>query len=411
MQNEVLQVYNWNKHAGSSVPVKPANTHVEIDDETWRDGMQGTQVEAHPNMAQRIQYFDIASRLGFIDHADIGFPASGKAHRDSMIGIIKHVQDKKLGITLSAAGRGNMVDDVRAILEVANATGYPLEADLFLDPTRYRAMRQGWDRNQMFADLIDNIKLAKSEGLPVMFVPERASSAFPEELIEVCKIAADLGVERIGIADTTGVLTPFGTSQILREAFQTIGGKYPDIKFDWHQHEDLKMGIANCIVAAQEGVDRLHAAARGIGERAGNVNLEQLLVVLNLQGLRVGDMTKIQEFAQMAAEILRVPILSHEPIVGERSTETASGIHANAILREQGQLGPSMYLPFHPEDVGLVQHVRIGPLSGLANVYAFCTESGIPDVTEEDAKEILQVAHERWGLLTAKDVKSILGRK
>lgn len=171
------------------------------------------------------------------------------------------------------------------------------------------------------------------------------------------------------------------------------------------------MGIANCIVAAMEGIDRLHATSRGIGERAGNVELEQLLVVLNLQGLREVDTPQMQKFAKMAAEILSVPILSHEAIVGERSTETASGVHASTYEKvRQGENLPPIYFPYRPEDVGLIPHVRIGPMSGLSNVYAYCEEIGIKNISEERAMEILDVAKNNWGLLSEAEVKGILGR-
>lgn len=410
MRIEAPGVYNWNNHIGLEVPQRPVSPRVEIDDETWRDGMQGTQVEHHPTTDQKDQYVSRVAQLGYVDHLDIGFPASGVMHKDVIVDLVNSSYARKDGLTFSVAARGSQIDDIVAIREIASRTGKKLEADLFLDGSDLRASIEGWDRPEMLKRLADNIALLEKEGFPVMFVPERASATSPEELFEVCKIALESGANRIAIADTTGILTPNGTSNIFRETFRRIGDKHPDIKYDFHEHNDLGMGIANCVVAAQEGVDRIHATARGIGERAGNVNLEQLLVVLNLQGLRDVDTREIQNFARMAAEILHVPIQPHESIIGERSTETASGVHANTY-RKSGREGmPPIYFPYHPEDVGLEARVRIGPLSSLSNVEAVLERLRIQDVTPEKKQEILDVAKTRWGLLSDTDVKNLVGR-
>lgn len=411
MSVEKGAIYNWEKHDGPEKTIRDLKARIEIDDETWRDGMQGTQAAHHPSLEQKASYIKIAAELGYVDHLDIGFPASGPTHRKEMIDLINFSTGKKLHLTFSAAGRGAAIDDGKSILEVAQKTGIPLRADLFLDASSIRANVEGWNREEKLRQAMKNIAFLKKEGLFVMFVPERASVTWPAELLEACTMAAEEGVDRIAIADTTGVLTPYGTSKLLRTIFEEIGSKYPDIKFDFHEHNDLGMATANCIVAAMEGVDGLHATARGIGERAGNTKLEELLVVLDIKGLRTIDGSRIQEFTKMAADILNVPIGSHEAIVGQRSTETASGVHASTYEKvRKGENLPDIYFPFRPQDYGLTPLVRVGPLSGLANVYAVCEKLGIKGVTEERALEILDAAKSEWRLLSEQDVKNIVGR-
>nr|MBI5455493.1 hypothetical protein [Candidatus Levybacteria bacterium] len=407
MNKEIPGIYNWTAHEGVCAPVRQPSVNVAIDNETWRDGMQGTHSINHPTTEQRMDYLQAAAQNNYSDHFDIGFPASGETHKDQIIDLINFSVLEHLDLTFSAAGRGAAEGDVRAILEVAQRTGVALEADLFLDASSLRARVEGWDRGTKLGQLRANIVLAKKNGIPVMFVPERASVTSPEELFEVCKIAADEGVDRIAIADTTGVLTPRATSNIFRETFERVGKPYPDIKFDFHEHEDLGMGIANSIVAVSEGVDRLHATSRGIGERAGNVSLEQLLVVLNLQGFRNVDTSKIQQFALMAAEILSVPIGSHEPVVGLESTATSSGVHASTYAK--GKSVEPIYFAFNPADVGLKPIVKIGPLSGLSNVEAVCKRLGL-DVTEEEKVALLNQAKTEWTLLSDEEVTHFLRR-
>lgn len=412
MSSERPTVYDWRQHEGNlEKPVRVLRSPIQIDDETWRDGMQGTQAAHHPNTDQKSTYIKSAADFGYVDHLDIGFPASGPTHRKEMVDLVNFSTTRKLPLTFSAAGRGAAIDDGKSILEVAQKTGNPLRADLFLDASSMRASVEGWDRDEKLRQTMKNIAFLKKEGLPVMFVPERASVTSPQELFEVCTMAAEEGVDRIAIADTTGVLDPIGTQKLLREVFENIGKRYPKIKFDFHEHNDLGMATGNCIVAAMEGVDGLHATARGVGERAGNTKLEELLVVLDIKGLRKIDGSHIQEFAQMAADILGLPIAPHEPIVGQRSTETASGVHASTYEKvRKGENLPDIYFPFHPEDYGLRPLVKVGPLSGLANVYALCERLGIKDVTEERARELLDIAKNEWRLLSEQDIRSIIGR-
>ena len=141
------------------------------------------------------------------------------------------------------------------------------------------------------------------------------------------------------------------------------------------------------------------------------MSLEQLVVVLNVEGFRAIDTSHVQTFARMAANILSVPIASHEPIVGEKSTETASGVHASTYEKvRKGGNWPPIYFAYDPKDVGLTAQVRIGPVSGLANVYAYCQELGIRGITEEKARELLDLAKENWSLLSADEVRKIIGR-
>lgn len=408
MRKEYEGIYDWNTHVGPLEPQRAPRTRVEIDDETWRDGMQGTQSEKQPPTELRDEYIGTAASKGYIDHLDIGFPGSGVMHRDQIVSLVESSKKRHDNVTFSVAGRAAAIDDARAIVEIAERTGVPLEADVFWDVSKIRSKVEGWDREKLIEKTLENIRFLKREGLSVMFVPERASATSPDELFPLISMAADNGADRIAIADTTGVLTPYGTLNIFRETFKQIGKKYPDLKFDFHEHDDLKMGIANCVVAAQEGVDRLHATARGIGERAGNVDLEQLVVVLNVQGFRDADTTEIIPFTHLASDILNVAHQNtHEAIIGEQWPETGSGVHASTY----GKMGDvPIYFPFDPREVGLEPKVRIGPMSGLANVRIFCESIGIQDVTEEKAQEILDAAKSTWSLLSEQTVRQIMRR-
>ncbi|MCL5970218.1 MAG: hypothetical protein M1450_01815 [Patescibacteria group bacterium] len=405
----IKEINPWSVFKGPENPVARPVTYIKINNEK-RDGCQGAQILTHPKVEKEIELLSMETTLGYIDHADIGFPASHPSHQRRIEQIVEFVDKEHLPITLSCAARGAAFSDIKPILTIANKYGVALESDIFLDPTEERASAQGWNRKEKLKQLETNIKIIKKQGLPVMVVPERATAAKPEELAEMCKIAADCGADRICITDTQGIANYKVIENIFRFVFQEFGTKYPDIKWDFHGHNDLGMGVANCLVAAHEGVDRVHATALGIGERAGNVDLVNLLIVLNLEGLRTkpdgqeDDLSRIQQYSELASKILGVPIPKNAPIVGENAFKTTSGVHANQYYHE-GQLKNCehhIYLPFDPKEVGREAGIEVGPMSGLSNVYGKSHQLGISEMTEEVALQILQYAKKHMVMISDK---------
>jgi len=407
--NERRETYDWSKHDGPTSPVRAPAFPVEVDDETLRDGLQGTQLETHPSLEQKIQY--LTAVACFVDHADIGFPGSERNHQREIIELIRYTEAKRLGITLSTAARGSVEADIKPIIDISHSLdGYPLEADIFLDASQDRAEVEGWNRDEKICQLVSNIKLLKQHRLPVMFVAERATSTSPDELLEVFKIAADLGVERVCIADTQGRAESRAISNLVRWSIAELGASYPELKFDGHFHNDRGLGVSNCLVAANEGVNRVHATTFCIGERAGNVDLTTLVVNLEQDGHREADLSGLVRFSQLASHILNFPIPSNAPIVGETAFATGSGVHASALKKESGiNSATGIYFPFPPRTVGAEPKVRIGPFSGESNVVMVLNELGIeydPKVVEA----VLREAKQQRGLLPNDYVERIAER-
>jgi isopropylmalate/homocitrate/citramalate synthase len=385
--------FDWSKFDGGyNLPVRNPVANVQIDDETLRDGLQGTQLDTHPTTEGKKFYLASMAHNGFIEHADIGFPGSEELHKEELKEIMRFAIESNLPTTLSTAARGASGEDVRAIIDLSkNFDGYPLEADVFLDGSSYRAKVQNWDRDEKLQGLKDNIKLLKQNGLPVMFVPERATSTSPEELLETCRIAADLGADRICIADTVGVANESAIRNIFRFSFDKLGREYPELKWDAHFHNDRNLAMANCLTAAEEGVDRVHATMFCIGERSGNVDILQLLLNLNLEGFRDDDLTKMKEVANIASKILKYEPAENSAVYGDNAFGTSSGVHAS---------GKSIYHLVSPDLIGQKSKTEIGPFSGRANVEAKLCELGI-ESTSEIVDSILHEAKQSRGLLSS----------
>lgn len=380
MRSELLSSnYDWEGHEGPTEPVRNPRERVEIDDETLRDGLQGPHLKRHPSIENKKFYLGVVAHAGYIDHADVAIPSKDPVQLNEAAELVRFTIESNLPISLSIAGRGGVLDDTPPIVALSQQfDGYPLEADIFLDPTHHRAKIEGWDRNEKIANLKTNIKLLKSHGLPVMFVPERSTTATPEELYEVCQIAADLGVDRICIADTKGIASETSVKNIFRWGFESIGSKYPDIKWDFHEHNDRGLGLGNCITASEEGVDRIHATMFGIGERTGNVNLHELIFNLNLKGLRKDDLKKLFEVANVASRLFEYPLPNTASIYGEDAFDQISGIHGNTGIKELKQNVPSdIYSVVPPAEIGRKPKFKVGPLSGRANAEYVLEELGL----------------------------------
>src|SRR5262249_54202666 len=107
----------------------------------------------------------------------------------------------------------------------------------------------------------------------------------------------------------------------------------PDTKVDWHGHRDRNLDIANCIAAVEAGVDRVHGAALGIGERAGNAAMDLLLVNFKLLGWIDQDLRKLPEYCRKVAAAVEVRIPHNYPVFGSDAFETGTGVHAAAVIK------------------------------------------------------------------------------
>jgi isopropylmalate/homocitrate/citramalate synthase len=411
MNEKIGIIYDWNNHNSSPIRIRIPKAHVELDDETLRDGLQGTQLKQHPTVEQKKHYVDLASM--FVDHFDIGYPGSHAKSKREIQDLIQFSLSREHKVSFSAAARAKK-SDIEPIVDLSNKLGQPIEVDMFFDGSIYRANVEGWDRGIMLKQLAANLEYAKNNKLPVMFVAERATATPPSELLEIFNLAIDYGADRLCIADTNGIVLPDGTSNIFRWGYTIFGEKNPEIKWDAHFHNDRGMALANCLKAAQEGVDRIHATALGIGERSGNVDLVHLLVNLNLMGLRKdnwGILEKVKLFTKNVSDILGNSIPNNTPMYGDSAFATSSGVHAAAINKEtKGDY--LIYFPFSPESIGQKPTVEIGPFSGKANVLAKLKELGInPTNRAKMVQDILEEAKQGRCLLTETTIRGIAERR
>jgi 2-isopropylmalate synthase len=375
MQDDLM--YDWNTADQPGTAAKPAG--LMLDDETLRDGLQSPSV-TDPPVEEKKKILHLMEALG-IETADVGLPGAGPRAESDVQALCQEIVDAKLKIRPNCAAR-TMVCDIEPIVRVSEKTGIPVESCLFIGSSPIRQYSEGWDEEFLVKQSAEGIKFAVAQGLPVMYVTEDTTRARPETIRKIYGEAVRLGAKRVCVCDTVGHATPDGTSALVkfvRQVLDEAGGQ--DVGLDWHGHRDRGMALANCIAAFLAGATRVHGCALGIGERAGNAEIDQLLVNMRLLGWIDRDLTRLGEYCTAVSEATGVPIPSNFPVVGTDAFETATGVHAAAVIKAYRKgddwLADRIYSGVPAGDFGFRQKIRIGPMSGRSNVIWWLKENGI----------------------------------
>ncbi|HEX7421016.1 MAG TPA: LeuA family protein [Thermoanaerobaculia bacterium] len=390
-------IYDWNEAVDQ--PPRPAR-RIEFDDETLRDGLQSPSV-TDPTLEEKIQILHFMNDIG-IDNADIGLPGAGPHVQRTVEALAREIVNKKLSVYPSAAGRTHE-NDVRPIIEISQRVGIAIEADLFIGSSPIRQFTEEWDIDWIIEQSTKAVRFATENGIPVMYVTEDTTRAKPEDVEKLYTAAIDAGAKRVCIADTVGHATPWGTRNLVRFVRSLVDRLNPEVKVDWHGHQDRALGIINCIAAIEAGADRVHGSAAGIGERVGNTPMDLLMVNLKLMGWIDNDLTKLPDYVRFVTKATHVPLPDNYPVFGRDAFRTGTGVHAAAIIkaRKKGSewLADRVYSGVPAGMFGLQQVIEVGPMCGLSNVVYWLAAHGYPQ-DELLAKEIFQLAKSTNRVLT-----------
>lgn len=403
MRDELI--HDWN----AAPEGRPRPGAILLDDETLRDGLQSPSV-VDPPIEKKRDLLHLMDALG-IDTADVGLPGAGPRAEADVEALCREIASARLTIRANCAAR-TMARDVEPIVRVVEKTGVPIEACLFIGSSPIRQFAEGWDEDFLVRQSVEAIAFAVAHGLAVMYVTEDTTRARPETVRRLYGEAVRAGASRVCIADTTGHATPEGTRRIVRfvrEVLDAAGGGA--IGVDWHGHRDRGMGLANCLAAYEAGATRVHGCALGIGERSGNAEMDLLLVNLRLLGWIDRDLTQLGAYCRLASEALGVPIPDNYPVVGSDAFETATGVHAAAVIKafKKGDawLADRIYSGVPAGDFGFSQSIRVGPMSGKSNVVHWLEHRG-HEPTEERVDRIMAKAKGSNRLLEDSEIAALL---
>lgn len=401
-------IYDWNRLPGS---FDFSRVTVELDDETLRDGLQNPSV-TDPPIDKKVELLHLMVELG-IHSADIGLPGAGPRAYEAVLALAREIVDGGLPISANCAAR-TVRADIEPIARVAQATGLRLEVGAFIGSSPIRQYAEGWDLGRILAATRDAVGFAVGEGLDVMYVTEDTTRSRPEALRELYGAAIEAGARRICLADTVGHATPHGVRQLVRFAKEIVSEAGDDVRIDWHGHRDRGFGLANALAAIEEGVDRVHGTALGIGERIGNVEMDLLLVNLKLLGVHDRDLTRLPEYCRVAAEMCGLEVPHNYPVVGADAFRTGTGVHAAAIIKAMHKgdrwLEDCVYSGVPASEVGLRQVIEVSPVSGLSNVRYWLSAHGYDGGDEALCEAVFGLAKRCDHTLTREEIEAEIAR-
>ena len=402
-------IFDW---AGAGPRTTSWPAHVMLDDETLRDGLQSPSV-TDPPAAAKVEILHLMENLG-IETVDVGLPGAGARQREAVLALCREISNRRMRIRPNCAAR-TMVVDIRPIAEVSQITGVPIEAALFIGSSPIRQYAEEWTLDQILRHTREAIRFAVKEGLEVMYVTEDTVRSSPEHLRILFSEAIQAGAKRLCLCDTCGAATPGAVWNLVSwvKKFLAEVGTGIAIGIDWHGHRDRGLDVANTLAAIEAGATRVHGTALGIGERVGNTPMEQLLVNLNLLGMRHDDLTSLQKYVDSVSAATSVPVPVNTPMIGRDAFRTATGVHAAAIIKAQKKgdrwLTDYVYSGVPASLIGRSQEIEIGPMSGSSNVIFYLSQRGIV-AGHELTQTVLLAAKESNRILQEPEILAIVQR-
>jgi len=369
-------IYDWNEVGRRHPPFGP----VEFFDETLRDGLQNPSVK-DPSIEQKLELIHLMESLG-IHAADIGLPGSSKRAFDDVLRMCQEIVSSGMKLRPACAGR-TVAADILPMVEISQKAGVPVEVYTFIGSSPIRLFAESWDVETLLKHSADAIDVAVKNNLPVAYVTEDTIRSRPEVLAALFKNAIDHGASRLVLCDTVGHATPDGTRNLIRftqNLLKAYGAHH--VKLDFHNHNDRGLGLVNALTAVEEGIDRVHGTALGIGERVGNTAMELILLNLKLAGALEGqDMTNLIRYCELTSKAVGMPVPVNYPLVGADAFRTSTGVHAAAIIKAQSkgdtELADRIYSGVPAGMFGRGQTIEIGPMSGASNVVFWLKGHGI----------------------------------
>ena len=341
--------------------MKPWN--IEICDVTLRDGEQTPGVSF--SCEEKVKIATMLDTIG-VEVIEAGFPAvsPNEAH------CVKTIANLGLDARVCGFCRAREGDIQTAIdCDVAMVSIFIPTSELHV------RLKFKKSREEVLEDSLKMIDYARDHGVLVRFAAEDASRTDLPFLKKVYRGAAEHGAVLLSFADTVGCLIPTEMQSIMTELVSSV-----DVPFCAHCHNDMGCAVANTITAAQAGAFQLHTTVNGIGERAGNASLEEVLVALRMKGnVDRYDLSHLNKLSHMVEKFSGITLPRNKPVTGELAFSHESGIHIAAILED-----PSSYEYFPPDMVGGERHFIFGKHTGkkalehvMAGLGCECTDKQV----------------------------------
>ena len=353
-------------------------TRLVVFDTTLRDGEQAPGFSM--DVPAKLKLAHVLDALG-VDIIEAGFPIASPADAEATRQVAKDVRRPVIA-ALARCRQADIEEAARALEPAARRRIHTFLAtsDLHLE----RKLRIS--REACLEQIVDGVRLARRYTDDVEFSAEDATRSDRDFLCRVVEAAIKEGATTINLPDTVGYATP----EDIREFFEEIRRRVPNADkaiFSTHCHDDLGLAVANTLAAVQGGVRQIECTINGIGERAGNASLEEIVMALRVRQDRFPFDTGIRseglfDASQLLSKVTDEPVQSNKAIVGRNAFAHEAGIHQDGMLKDS-----RTYEIMRPQDVGqTAEQLVLGRHSGRHAVQRRCETIGLILTPEELAQ-------------------------
>ncbi|MDO5835577.1 MAG: 2-isopropylmalate synthase, partial [Methanobacterium sp.] len=335
---------------------------VRIFDTTLRDGEQTPGVAITPD--EKIRIAKRLDRLG-VDVIEVGFPAASLGEQKASRKI------KGLGLNAQVCGLARVLqEDLDAALD--SDVDY-IHTFIGTSPL-HREYKLHMDQEEILNKATEAVEYIKDHGIIAEFSAEDATRTEFEFLKDIYIAVEDAGADIINVPDTVGVLVPASMHSLISHLKEVV-----KIPISVHCHDDFGLAVANSLSAVEAGAEQVHATINGLGERAGNASLEEVVMALKVNyGVKTNITTELLVgTSELVSRITGVKMPPNKAIVGENAFAHEAGIHVHGVLQNA-----ETYEPLKPEMVGHKRRIVMGKHTGARAIRSKLDDYGIE--MEED---------------------------
>ncbi|MBP2144157.1 D-citramalate synthase [Methanococcus voltae] len=317
---------------------------VVVFDTTLRDGEQTPSISITPS--NKLEIAMELDKLG-VNIIEAGSPITSKGEREA----IKQIVNQKLNAEICSFVRSLPLDIDKAL--ECNVDSVHIVIPTSEIHMKYKMKKS---KEEIVESALKSIEYAKEHGLVVELSAEDATRSDPEFLIELFKNAEEYNIDRACICDTVGILTPDKSSLLVKKIVENI--KTP---LSIHCHNDFGMATANTVAGINAGAKECHVTVNGLGERAGNAPIDEVVMTLDKLYDIKSDIvhSQLSKTSRLISKLVKVPIPANKSIVGENAFSHEAGIHVDGLIKNT-----STYEPILPEEVGNNRKIILGKHSG-----------------------------------------------
>ncbi len=303
-----------------------------IFDTTLRDGEQAPGIALTPD--EKLVIAHQLARLR-VDVLEAGFAASSSGDFRAVSQIAAEVK----GPVIASLARAHPDDIDQAWDALRHADRARIHVFMSTSPIHMERMLR-MTPSEVLKASVEGVRRARRYTDDVEFSPQDATRSDHEFLVDVCRAAVDAGATTINIPDTVGYATPAEFVELMKRIYAEVRGDRSDVTISVHCHDDLGLAVANSLSAISAGARQIEGAVNGIGERAGNTSIEEIIMAIKTRqdvfGVEIGaDTTQIFDTSRLVSRLTGYPVQFNKAVVGRNAFAHESGIHQHGVLRDR----------------------------------------------------------------------------